>query len=162
MMKKREFKLTRRKELSSGGVVVHPSGNQVLLVSSKVGRRGWGFPKGHIRERESPAEAAKREIEEEAGLERKHLSLLCRLSTVRQVINYTRFQESVERETIFFLFSSNSKIISTQREDDAHDDVRWVPWDETGRLRLRYKYVKDLLSEGRLAWREIVARVNDC
>lgn len=147
-MSRRGFKLTRRKEFSSGGVVVHPSGDRVLLVRSTVGGKGWGFPKGHVRAKEDPVEAAKREIEEEAGLPGKHLSLLDHLSTVRQVISYARSRESVERETCFYLFSSNSEILSTQREDQAHDDVQWVPRAETQHLRLRYKYVEDLLAEG--------------
>jgi 8-oxo-dGTP pyrophosphatase MutT (NUDIX family) len=52
----------------AGGVVVRstPGGVEYLLVSAKQ-RDGWVLPKGHIEPGESPAEAAVREVREEAG-----------------------------------------------------------------------------------------------
>lgn len=155
-MGKRKFKM--RREVSAGGVVIHPSGRSVLLVKSRVGRGGWGLPKGHIRRRESPIEAARREIFEETGLQKKSLRLLGPLSTVRQLINYARSRESVERETMFFLFLSKSDVVSSQHDDDAHDEVKWVPWRDMRRLNLRYKYVSDVLLHGRSTFETLRTR----
>jgi 8-oxo-dGTP pyrophosphatase MutT (NUDIX family) len=57
-----------RRETSAGGVVVRcgTDGPRVLLIHDRHGN--WGFPKGHVESGEDPADAARREIAEEAGL----------------------------------------------------------------------------------------------
>lgn len=50
----------------AGGVVINHVG-MVLLIRHKNGT--WVFPKGHIEPGESKAEAAVREVEEEAGVQ---------------------------------------------------------------------------------------------
>lgn len=58
------------KELEAGAVVVRRDGSepQVLLVTAKDNPSLWLFPKGHIEPGETPAEAARRELKEEAGV----------------------------------------------------------------------------------------------
>jgi len=134
-------------EFSSGAVVIHPSGEQILMVRSTVGRGGWGFPKGHIIPGEEPVDTAKREVEEETGLKRDCLSLIGKLNTVQQVIRYPSSGDIVHRETQFFLFFSSSEIILENPEDKAHDRAQWIAADESDKLRLRYKYVSSLIEE---------------
>lgn len=43
-----------------------PAGPRYLLILD--GNRNWGFPKGHLRDGESPLDAARREVAEETGL----------------------------------------------------------------------------------------------
>jgi 8-oxo-dGTP pyrophosphatase MutT (NUDIX family) len=54
----------------AGAVTFRPkSGSfEILLIKSKKTPRKWVFPKGHIEQGESAAEAAKRELLEEAGV----------------------------------------------------------------------------------------------
>jgi 8-oxo-dGTP pyrophosphatase MutT (NUDIX family) len=56
------------RETSAGGVVFRctDDGPRYLLILDGYGN--WGFPKGHLDGRESPEEAARREILEEAAL----------------------------------------------------------------------------------------------
>ena len=54
-----------REEKACGAVIIRD--NKVLLVYQQNGF--WGFPKGHIEEGETEVETAKREVEEEVGLE---------------------------------------------------------------------------------------------
>jgi 8-oxo-dGTP pyrophosphatase MutT (NUDIX family) len=55
----------------AGGVVVRMDGDRlsVLLVRAKKNPALWIFPKGHIEAGESAAEAALREVREEAGVD---------------------------------------------------------------------------------------------
>ena len=58
-------------EVSAGGIVFRrlaESGPRFLLIKDSYDN--WGFPKGHLENGESPAEAAHRETGEETGLSR--------------------------------------------------------------------------------------------
>ena len=57
----------------AGAVVVRGQGAsaEVLLVSAKKDPSQWIFPKGHVEPGESAAEAALREMREEAGVDGK-------------------------------------------------------------------------------------------
>jgi ADP-ribose pyrophosphatase YjhB (NUDIX family) len=54
----------------AGGIVIKKSGQRrsVLLVRAKKDPTVWIFPKGHVEEGETAAEAALRETREEAGV----------------------------------------------------------------------------------------------
>lgn len=55
---------------SAGGIILNEEG-KVLLVEQ---RRGvWSLPKGHLEGTETPLEAALREIDEEAGIQKLEL-----------------------------------------------------------------------------------------
>jgi 8-oxo-dGTP pyrophosphatase MutT (NUDIX family) len=57
--------------LEQAGAVVYRRGDdgfRVLIVRARKNPSDWIFPKGHIEENESAAEAAVREAEEEAGV----------------------------------------------------------------------------------------------
>ncbi len=56
----------RRVVEGAGGVVINEAGD-VLLIRHRNG--SWVFPKGHIESGESKADAAVREVEEEAGVQ---------------------------------------------------------------------------------------------
>ncbi|HJR67303.1 MAG TPA: NUDIX domain-containing protein [Gemmatimonadaceae bacterium] len=55
----------------AGGIVWRAAGEgaEVLVVSAKHERSHWIFPKGDVEAGESPAEAAEREVREEAGID---------------------------------------------------------------------------------------------
>ena len=55
-----------RRELCAGGIVLGNSGDIAMVRHSRS--NAWLFPKGHVDEGETPEEAARREITEEAGL----------------------------------------------------------------------------------------------
>ena len=49
--------------------VVERADGHLLLVRQSYRRGGWGFPGGLLRRREEPADAARREVSEELGIE---------------------------------------------------------------------------------------------
>ena len=49
--------------------VVERADGHILLVRQSYRRDGWGFPGGLLRRREEPADAARRELREELGID---------------------------------------------------------------------------------------------
>jgi 8-oxo-dGTP pyrophosphatase MutT (NUDIX family) len=62
----------------AGGVVFRGSGRtaEILLVSAKLAPHDWVLPKGHIEHGESPEHCARREVQEEAGVDARPLEFL--------------------------------------------------------------------------------------
>ena len=58
-----------QRETSAGGVVFRREGGVTRFLLIRDSYRNWGFPKGHLEAAEPPAEAARREVTEETGLE---------------------------------------------------------------------------------------------
>ena len=107
---------------SAGGVVRNSLGEIALVRHGST--NFWGFPKGHVDPGETPLDAAKREIAEEAGIEE--------ITYVRDLGAYERYKSTPEggedkselKHIRMFLFTS------TQRElvpkDPNHPEARWV------------------------------------
>lgn len=62
----------------AGGVVFRGAGAaaEILLVSAKLAPHDWVLPKGHIEEGELPDDCARREVQEEAGVDAEPLAFL--------------------------------------------------------------------------------------
>src|SRR5439155_693058 len=83
-----------QRETSAGGVVFRrgPDG-QVRVLLIRDSHKNWGFPKGHLDPAEPPADAARREVTEETGLQgggprRGGRVRLCRsIDAVRQLLD---------------------------------------------------------------------------
>ena len=91
-------------EVSAGGIVFRrPPGEEsprFLLIRDSYDN--WGFPKGHLEDGESPAEAARRETIEETGLE--HVVLQ---GPIRVIDWHFRFRgRHIHKYCHFFLFES--------------------------------------------------------
>lgn len=89
-------------EFSAGGVVVDGDRTVVIVPVKRGpdGRRVLGLPKGHLDGDETPAEAAAREVAEEAGVSGE---LLAELGDVEYV--YERHGRPTTKRVRFFLFS---------------------------------------------------------
>ncbi len=102
-----------RRETSAGGVVFRreADGPRFLLIHD--GHGNWGFPKGHLEEGEDPADAARREVAEETGLQ--DLVLHAPLSTIDW---FFRFRgRLIHKYCHFFLFESRDGTPAPQAEE---------------------------------------------
>ncbi len=110
-------------EFSAGGVVFNDAHEVVVIVPTRRaadGSRVLALPKGHPDGAESPAEAALREVREEAGVEAEVVESL---GDVRYW--YQRGGRRIAKIVEFYLL----RYVSGDVADHDHEveDARWVP-----------------------------------
>jgi 8-oxo-dGTP pyrophosphatase MutT (NUDIX family) len=131
-----------QRETSAGGVVFRrgPDGQpRFLLIRDSY--RNWGFPKGHLQVAEPPADAARREVVEETGLEDLALH-----GPIRVIDWYFRFRgKTIHKYCHFFLFESQQGDPVPQAEEGI-TDVAWYPLEEA-RQTISYENARAVLEQ---------------
>jgi 8-oxo-dGTP pyrophosphatase MutT (NUDIX family) len=132
------------REFSSGGVVVRGTDCIVIVPARRAVRGGQvlALPKGHPEDGESPADAAVREVREEAGVE----------ATVREKLGdvqywYQRDGVRIAKTVAFFLLD----YVSGEPEDHDHEveHARWIGLEQAARS-LSYKGERDMAARALL------------
>jgi len=98
----------------------------VVIVPIKRGSRGervLGLPKGHPEPGESAAEAAAREVREEAGVTAELIEPLG-----DTVYTYERHGRAIEKRVTFFLFEYRAG--DPADHDHEIEEARWMPLRE--------------------------------
>ena len=127
-------------EFSAGGVVVNTDREIVVIVPTRRaadGSRVLALPKGHPDGRESSAEAALREVREEAGVQAE---VVDSLGEVRYW--YQRGGRRIAKVVEFFLLSYVSGDVGDH--DDEVEHARWVPAAEAAET-LTYAGERDMV-----------------
>lgn len=126
------------RELSAGGLVVRRFHGRPFVAAVRVkGGTVLALPKGHIDPGESAAQAAEREVREEAGVE---AALVEKLGDVRYW--YMRRGEGrVMKNVAFFLLRYRSG--SVRDHDHEVESAEWVPLEDAPRL-LAYKGEREM------------------
>lgn len=104
-----------QRETSAGGVVFRreDAGGATRYLLIRDSYKNWGFPKGHLKSGEPPADAARREVEEETGL-----TDLVLHGPIRVIDWYFRFKgKTIHKYCHFFLFESRSGEPTPQLEE---------------------------------------------
>ncbi len=137
--------MTRRRssgtstEVSAGGVVVR--GDQVAVIvptrRAANGRKVLALPKGHVDPGETAAEAAAREVREEAGVEAE---LVGELGEVRYW--YQRNGRKIPKLVTFFLFRYTGGDVADH--DTEVEEARWIPLEEAART-LTFKGEREMV-----------------
>jgi 8-oxo-dGTP pyrophosphatase MutT (NUDIX family) len=134
-------------EFSAGGVVVR-DGKCVVIVPTRRaadGSKVLALPKGHPEDGESEADAALREVREEAGVEAR---LVEKLGDVRYW--YTRDGRRIAKVVSFFLLEYLGGEVADH--DGEVEDARWLALDRAAR-ELTYKGERDMASRALLRLR---------
>ena len=139
-MKRKQRRAQR--ETSAGGVVFRrgPDGEpRFLLIRDSY--RNWGFPKGHLKASEPPADAARREVAEETGL-----SDLALHGPIRVIDWYFRFRgKTIHKYCHFFLFESKHGDPVPQTEEGITDCAWYAEGD--ARRTISYTNAREVLEQ---------------
>jgi 8-oxo-dGTP pyrophosphatase MutT (NUDIX family) len=119
------------REFSAGGVVLRRFRGRPFVAVVRVRDEVLALPKGHPDGRESAADAARREVREETGLEAE---LVEKLGDIRYW--YARDGQRVMKIVSFFLF----RYVSGSVADHDHEveAAGWIPLEEAPE-RLAYQ-----------------------
>ena len=114
-----------QRETSAGGVVFRREGGVARYLLIRDSYQNWGFPKGHLKTGEPPADAARREVEEETGL----TNLLLH-GPIRVIDWYFRFKgKTIHKYCHFFLFESRDGEPTPQLEEGI-SACTWHPLED--------------------------------
>ena len=138
-MTRRRSSATSTEEVSAGGVVVR-AGEVVVIVPTRRAANGnkvLALPKGHVDPGETPAQAARREVREEAGVDG---SLVDQLGEVRYW--YQRSGRRIPKVVTFFLFDYAGGDVADH--DHEVEEARWMPLEQAAR-ELTYKGEREMV-----------------
>lgn len=135
-------------ETSAGGLVVDVvHGHAVTAViarRNRAGRLEWCLPKGHLEGRETPEEAAIREIAEETGI---HGQVLRHLATVDYW--FVGHDRRVHKVVHHYLLEALGGDLTIENDPDQEaEDVAWVRLDEVA-SRLAYPNERRVVATAR-------------
>ena len=124
------------REFSAGGLVIRRFRGRPFVAVVRVRDDILALPKGHPDGGESAAEAARREVREETGLEAEPVE---KLGDIRYW--YARDGERVMKIVSFFLFRYRSGSVADH--DHEVESAEWIPLEEAAE-RLAYKGEREM------------------
>ena len=133
------------KERSAGAVVFNLDSTigeiEYLLLNYTAGH--WDFPKGNIETGENEIHTARREIQEETGIDDVEF-----FKDFKNKIQYyyRRDERLIQKEVIYFIARTNTKEIKLSHE---HNGYSWGAYEKTLSL-LTYKNAKKILIEANI------------
>ncbi|MEO5355944.1 MAG: NUDIX domain-containing protein [Nitrospirae bacterium YQR-1] len=133
--------LNIKQERSYGIVPVYEQDGKRLFLLIQHNAGHWAFPKGHANEGETPAEAAKREFEEETAVTDYELSDLAPF-----VENYIVMRQggAVNKTVTFFLAFVKNPAVTIQESEIMH--YKWAGYAEA-LSTITFREGKELLFE---------------
>lgn len=112
------------RETTSGGIIFrrNKKTNQLEILLIQDAKNRWTIPKGHVEEGEEPKDTAKREIQEETGLqEMKVMNWLGKVN-----FRYRRGHTLVLMTMHIYLVQGQGDTDKLQGEDWL-SDIKWLP-----------------------------------
>lgn len=116
---------------SAGGFVFYESPKNktlyVALVKKPDGR--FFIPKGHIKKRETPEQAATREIMEELSLKRPP-NLIAKIGKIEYVFTLSSEKRKHHKEVDLYLFKVDQKLLLKPLKKENFVEARWIKYEE--------------------------------
>ncbi len=95
----------------------------VIARRNRSGKLEWCLPKGHLEAGESAVEAARREIEEEAGVRGDPIQALCTIDYW-----FSSPRSRIHKTVHHFLFEYESGTITVENDPDKEaEEAAWMP-----------------------------------
>jgi len=140
------------REVSAGGIVFRrDEAGIVRFLLIRDSYDNWGFPKGHLEDGESPADAAMRETAEETGLRDLRIH-----GPIRVIDWHFRFRgRYIHKFCHFFLFESADGEPVPQK-DEGITACRWLTVEDALKL-MSYENARGVLRRGGDMARTLVA-----
>ena len=132
------------REFSAGGVVVRRFRGRPFVAVVRVREGVLALPKGHPEPGEPAADAARREVREETGLEAEPIEKLGEISYW-----YVRQGNRVLKVVSFFLFRYRAG--SVVNHDHEVEEALWIPLEEAPG-RLAYKGEREMAEAALSKW----------
>jgi 8-oxo-dGTP pyrophosphatase MutT (NUDIX family) len=132
-----------RLETSAGGIVVRLVDGRPRVLLIRDSYRNWGFPKGHLEEGETAADAALREVREETGL--GDVALIGEIDTIDW---HFRFRGRLVHKTCHFFLMQTRHARTRPQRAEGITACRWVSIDEAERA-ISYANARDVLRRAR-------------
>lgn len=126
-------------ERSSGGVVFRRVNSTLTFLLIRDPYENWGLPKGHIEARETPVQAAVREVSEETGLD--PLAVCAELPTIDWF--FRDRGRLVHKFCHFYLLESAAGEPQPQL-DEGITDCKWCTYERALEL-LTYDNAREVL-----------------
>ena len=129
-------------QISAGGVAYRKRGKVVEIMVISVGPHNrWQLPKGLIDKGETSAEAALREVREEAGIEAEMIDLIDK-------VEYWYYSKGSSKRVRFhkfvYFYLLRYKSGSTEDHDKEVKEARWVDINQ-GQGMLTFKSEKNMV-----------------
>ncbi|WP_309130752.1 NUDIX hydrolase [Brevibacterium sp.] len=126
----RASRRTTVEEISAGGIVVDFTRSDlpvaVIARLNRAGRIEWCLPKGHLEGAETPAEAARREVEEETGISGE---VIRPLGTVDYWFTVAGIR--VHKLVHHFLLRARSGTLTVDNDPDQEAiEAAWIPFNQ--------------------------------
>src|SRR5210317_596378 len=118
------------------GIIVS-NAQRKLLWARRIGQDAWQFPQGGIRSHESPEDALFRELKEEIGLEKRHVTVLgctqgwLRYDLPKRYVRHGTQPLCIGQKQIWYmlrLISSDKNLQMDLGEKPEFDNWRWVDY----------------------------------
>lgn len=133
-------KLKVKREFSAGGVVFRKEPEGTLwLVIKPTGKDKWRLPKGWIEKGESSAQAAQREVKEEAGIE---VEVLEKVGGEKYF--FVQDGQKIFKTVVFYLM----EYVQEAREGYSWEteEIDWLPLEQA-KERLAFENEKKILEK---------------
>jgi 8-oxo-dGTP pyrophosphatase MutT (NUDIX family) len=142
------------RETSAGGVVFRRTDGLATFLLIRDSYKNWGFPKGHLEPGEPPADAARREVAEETGLDELLLH-----GPIKVIDWYFRFRgKTIHKYCHFFLFESR-RGEPVPQVDEGITACVWYPVDDALKT-ISYDNARDVLRRAAEMQRALVGIEN--